>query len=134
MVKELHPSLSDVVESRIQRAGKRHEALYEKAKESIVNNDMQQFHFYVSSMIQLDPRATYGWDTTQKASHAALKGKGENIDIEDDRNIDIGGLVRGSYDAEEFIYDRRLMMDGDYYEEDFEEDFEEDLEEDLDED
>lgn len=123
-VKKKLPVIPTNLQPRIERAYERHDILWRTANEDMGKKDMQQFRFCVSGMMQLDPRATYGWETTKKNSHAALKGKGENHDIEDDRNVDTGGLKRGTSDSEEFIYGRRQMMDGDYNEEDFEEDSE----------
>lgn len=107
---------------RINKAQEMYKFLWNEAHESLEKNDMQQFRSCVSSMMQLDPRATYGWETSQKASHAALKGKGENRDIEDDRNVDNRGLERGNFDSEDYLYDRRQLKDGDYHEEEYEED------------
>lgn len=126
-VKEKLPeSVPENLQLRINRAYERYVILWETAKRCMDDGNAQLFRFCISSMIQLSPMSTYVWETTKKAPRAALKGKGENDDIEDDRNIDTLGIVRGEYDAEDYLYWKRQLMDGDYKEEDFEEeDFEE---------
>ncbi|CAM1362589.1 hypothetical protein [Tenacibaculum xiamenense] len=59
-------------------------------------------------MMQLDPYATYAW--ANKDSTPNVDGKGENTNINDEKNVDRGGVFKNPDELEGYIAKRRQLV------------------------
>ena len=127
---EIHPD--KILESRLDKAHIVYIQLYNDAQNAINSKqiNLQHIIYFITRLVQLHPLTTYAWYSTKKAPKSALKGKNENSNILDEKNIDTLSYQRGIYSIEEYIYNLAELADGDYRDErqEEEEDFEEEEE------
>lgn len=101
---------------RLIRALNEYQNLYKSASNEIkdTNGNLKFAQEMIKTMINMHPYGTYGWQDLKNASKKALKGKNENRDINDSVNIDNGGTWSNKSGFDEFVEDRKLLVDDDY--------------------
>lgn len=68
----------------------------------------------IHELLQMHPFAVYGWTDPSKVTKKHLKGKGENRDLSDPKNIDVYAKFSAQQEYITMIEDRMDLLDDDY--------------------
>jgi hypothetical protein len=107
------PSSGEVVE-RFQRAYKTYNGLWQELRRIVSGQSTENARDVVDELMQLGAYSVYGYDAPRSIGKAQLRGKGENRDLTDPKNIDKWAEFRNRAAYQETIESRMQLLDDDY--------------------
>lgn len=99
---------------RLLRAYRAYNGLWQLLQKIVRNESTEDPIDVIHELLQMAPYAVYGYVNPSKIKKKHLKGKGENSDLNDPKNIDRLGKFKNKEKYQESIDDRLDLLDDDY--------------------